>query len=302
MGELRGHPLIDNPLGEGNYLPAELMGKLGLKVVSLSDGGIKVLEVSDYKIVGRSGKLTGRKVYIPVARGWDNLSKWLASKGQAVDDGGECQETVKIERFNRTRRAGLPVFLATHYAFSYPGELEFGSRYQGAKHVAVAGQPESGKSPLAIKMGQLDGVEKWLLETKYPPIEVGGGDFGEISAEHHSKKDERRKKTVDERKTTAELLDELLVNMAEKSRFDDRVSVCVWDAAGFPRFESDGNEYLFNRPTDPLDLIEAVGVWDEMILLTRSLTPDVEQKRLDYFKALLLKWRVEAEIERRAKL
>ncbi len=287
MEELRGHPLFDNPLGERNYLPAELMGKLGLSVVSLPDSEIKVLEISDFKIDGRSGKLTGRKVYIPVARRWNDLSKWLISKGQEVENRGECQEVGKIERFNQARRAGLPVFLATHYAFSYSGELEFGSRYLGARQVIVAGQPESGKSPLALKMAETLGVERWLLETKYPPVETVGGDLGEISMEHHAKKDEHRKNAVDERKTTVELLDELLVNMAEKSRLDDRISVCVWDAAGFPRDESNDKGWSFNRPTDPLDLIEAVGVWDDIFLLTRPLIPQMEQERLDYFRTLV---------------
>jgi len=290
MKELRGHPLFDNPLGERNYLPAELVGKLGLNVVSLH-GGIKVLKVSDFKIDGRSGKLTGRKVYIPVARGWDDLSKWLASKGQVIEDGGECREAGKIEKFNRAFRAGLPVFLATHYAFSYSGELEFGSRYQGAKHVIVRGQPESGKSPLALKMAEIAGIEKWSLETKYPPVETGGGDLGEISGGHHAQKEEHRKKAVDERKTTVELLDDLLAEMVKKSRLDNKVVVCVWDAAGFPRDESNDKGWLFNRPTDPLDLIEAVGVWDDIFLLTRSLTPSTEQERLDYFRNLLSEWR-----------
>lgn len=300
--ELRGHPLIDNPLGEHNYLPAELTGKLGLKIVSLPGIGIKVLEMPDYKIVGRSGKLTGRMIYIPVAREWNNLSKWLTSKGQSVEDGGECQEAGKIEKFNRARLAGLPVFLATHYAFSYLGELEFGSRYRGVKHVIVRGQPESGKSPSALKIAEIPGVERWSLETKYPPVEVSGGDFGEISTEHHAKKDEYRKMAVDERKTTVELLDELLMNMAEKSRLDDGVFVCVWDAAGFPRYESDDKKGSFNRPTDPLDLIEVAGVWDKIFLLTRSLTSQMEQERLKYFSDLLSKLGEEAEIERRAKL
>ena len=292
--KLRGHPLIDNPLGELNYLPVELAGGAGLSVVSLPDSEIKILEVPDYKIVGRSGKLTGKKVYIPVAWRWDCLSKWLASKGRGVEDKGECQEAGKIERFNRAFRAGLPVFLATHYAFSYPMELEFGGRYLGARQVVVMGQPESGKSPLTLKMAESAGIERWSLETKYPPVEAGGGDLGAISVRHHAQKEEHREKAIDERKSTVELLDELLVEVAKKSRLDEKVVVCIWDAAGLPRFESNGNEYLSNRPTDPLDLIEAVGVWDEMILLTRSLTPQVEQERLDYFRNLLSEWRGKA--------
>lgn len=292
-GERLSDPLLDSPVGENNYLPERGRGDIRAEWL-----GERILSLSDYVVTGREADLTGGVVAVYVSpEKRAGVTGWWRRAGGAEIGKKELGEKQKM-RLKKALEAGLPPFLAVHYAAVYPGDLDFGGRYVGAKHIGVIGLPDSGKTPMAWELTRRieGGAEMWSLETKYGDLEAGKETFGLISAVSHENKKEQRVGSKDDRLSAGKLLDKKLEEMAERSKREGMVKVCIWDTPGLPRLEIKDGVVDFLRPTDPLDLIVALGTWSLVFFVSRPLVwrdvngeinRETEDRRLNYFIGIL---------------